>query len=141
MARFSSRVRSATDPSDPAVNGRPRPVPHTRAAGLWVALAASALVLLLLLIFILQNGQRSDVHFLGAHGQLPMGVALLLAAVFGVLLVTVPATVRILQLRRLAVQRDIPDSTAQPERASSDAALPKPDPRNSEAGGPHPDGL
>jgi uncharacterized integral membrane protein len=108
-----------------------------------VALAASALVLLLLLIFILQNGQRSDVHFLGAHGQLPMGVALLLAAVFGVLLVTVPATVRILQLRRLAIQRDIPDSfpAAQPERASSDAALPEPDPRNSEAGGPHPDGL
>jgi uncharacterized integral membrane protein len=67
-------------------------------------LVAFALVLLLLLIFILQNGQRSDVYLLGAHGHLPMAVALLLAAVFGVLLVALPATVRILQLRLTATR-------------------------------------
>jgi lipopolysaccharide assembly protein A len=39
------------------------------------------------------------VSFLGAHGHLPMGVALLLAAVFGVLLVALPGTARIIQLR------------------------------------------
>jgi hypothetical protein len=49
---------------------------------LWVALVVAAFVLLLLLIFILQNGQRAQVSFLGAHGSLPMGVALLLATVF-----------------------------------------------------------
>jgi uncharacterized integral membrane protein len=65
---------------------------------------AFALVLLLLLIFILQNGQRSDVYFLGAHGHLPMGVALLLAAVFGVLLVALPTAVRIVQLRVMAAR-------------------------------------
>lgn len=64
-------------------------------------LVTFALVLLFLLIFILQNGQRSDVYFLGAHGHLPMGVALLLAAVFGVLLVALPTLVRITQLRLL----------------------------------------
>lgn len=65
---------------------------------------AFAVVLLLLLIFILQNGQRSDVYFLGAHGHLPMGIALLLAAVFGVLLVALPTAVRILQLRLMAAR-------------------------------------
>jgi hypothetical protein len=53
------------------------------------------------------------VSFLGAHGSLPMGVALLLAAVFGVLLVALPGTVRILQLR--AVGRD-PGSHGRPAR-------------------------
>ncbi|MEU7875984.1 LapA family protein [Dactylosporangium sp. NPDC049140] len=64
-----------------------------------------ALVLLLLLIFLLQNGQPAEVSFFGAHGQLPMGVALLLAAVFGVLLVALPGTARIVQLRLLSRRR------------------------------------
>lgn len=68
-------------------------------------LVAFALVLLMLLIFILQNGQRSDVYYLGAHGHLPMGVALLLAAIFGVLLVALPTTIRIVQLRMMASRR------------------------------------
>ncbi|MEU8296421.1 LapA family protein [Micromonospora sp. NPDC048909] len=58
-----------------------------------------AVVLLLLLIFVLQNGQRAEVTFLGAHVALPIGVALLLAAVAGVLLVALPGTARIVQLR------------------------------------------
>jgi uncharacterized integral membrane protein len=70
-----------------------------------VALLTAAFVLLLLLIFILQNSQRADVSFLGMHGHLPMGVALLLAAVFGVLLVALPGTVRIIQLRMLGRRR------------------------------------
>lgn len=69
--------------------------------GLWVAAVLFAVVLLLLLIFLLENGQRADVSFFGAHGHLPMGVALLLAAVFGILLVALPGTARILQLRTL----------------------------------------
>jgi uncharacterized integral membrane protein len=80
----------------------PHRLPRSRAGGLWVALVTFALVLLMLLIFILQNGQRSDVYFLGAHGHLPMGVALLLSAIFGVLLVALPTVVRIIQLRLMA---------------------------------------
>jgi uncharacterized integral membrane protein len=53
-------------------------------------------VLLLLLIFILQSGQRADVYFLGVHGHLPVGVALPLSTIFGVVLVAMPAVVRIL---------------------------------------------
>jgi uncharacterized integral membrane protein len=68
--------------------------------GAWVALVVAAFVFLLLLICILQNGQRAQVSFLGAHGRLPMGVALLLAAVFGVLLVALPGTIQLRMLGR-----------------------------------------
>lgn len=77
------------------------PATRSRMGGLWVAAVVFAFVLLLLLIFVLQNGQRAEVSFLGAHGHLPMGVALLLAAVFGILLVALPGTARIVQLRML----------------------------------------
>ncbi|MBF9069628.1 LapA family protein [Streptacidiphilus fuscans] len=73
---------------------------RTRLSSAWVATIVAALVLVLLLIFILENSARVDVSFLGAHGHLPLGVALLLAAVCGVLLVAIPGTARILQLRR-----------------------------------------
>jgi uncharacterized integral membrane protein len=80
-------------------------VPRSRMGDAWVAMLVAAAVLLLLLIFILQNGQRAEVSFLGAHGHLPMGVALLLAAIFGVLLVALPGTARIIQLRMLSRRR------------------------------------
>jgi lipopolysaccharide assembly protein A len=86
----------------PGIQGK---VPRSRMGGVWVALVVAAFVFLLLLIFILQNGQRAQVSFLGAHGHLPMGVALLLAAVFGVLLVALPGTARIIQLRMLGRRR------------------------------------
>lgn len=78
--------------------GQPR-VPRSRIGGVWVALVAATIVLLFLLIFVLQNSQRVELSFLGFDGTLPMGVALLLAAVFGVLLVALPGTARIMQLR------------------------------------------
>jgi len=68
----------------------------------WVAVASFAAVLLLLLIFILQNSRTVDVSFFGAHGHLPLGVALLLAAVAGILLIGLPGAARIVQLRATA---------------------------------------
>ena len=67
-----------------------------------MAVGFFAVVLLLLLIFILQNGQKVDIAYMGAHGHLPLGVALLLAAVCGVLLVVLAGTARIGQLRSTA---------------------------------------
>ncbi|GAA0943351.1 LapA family protein [Virgisporangium aurantiacum] len=103
--------------SSPPTNGHTRhdhlvepdrpTVPRSRAGGLWVAAVVFAFVLLLLLIFVLQNGQRVHVSFLGADGNLPLGVALLLAAVFGVLLVALPGTARIVQLRILGRRRPV----------------------------------
>jgi uncharacterized integral membrane protein len=89
-----------------------------------------ALVLLLLLVFILQNGQRAEVSFFGFHSHPPVGVALLLAAVFGILLVALPGTARIVQLRLLARRRGeaatlIPRGAPQPEVDAGPAAQPE----------------
>jgi uncharacterized integral membrane protein len=94
-------VAPAPAPDRPAVPGA-RPVPRTRFGGLWVAVTLAAVVLLLLLIFILENSQSVDVAYFGQHGHLPLGVALLLAAALGVLLVAIPGYGRIIQLRRAA---------------------------------------
>ncbi|HEX5117969.1 MAG TPA: LapA family protein [Pseudonocardiaceae bacterium] len=75
-------------------------VRRTRTSGLWVGATVAAVVLLVLLVFIIENGQRVDIAFFGAHGHLPLGVALLLAAICGVLLVAIPGYGRIMQLRR-----------------------------------------
>jgi uncharacterized integral membrane protein len=85
----------------------PHPLPQhrlkrTRTGGLWVAVGFFAVILLLLLIFILQNNTDVSVSYLGMHGHLPLGVALLLAAVCGVLLVVLAGTARIGQLRATA---------------------------------------
>jgi uncharacterized integral membrane protein len=101
---------SGNHASSPSPGGLPAPaqqpaqhvVRRTRMGGWWVASALFALVLLLLLIFILENGQRANIGFFGAHGHLPLGIALLLAAILGVLLVLIPGTGRIIQLRMLA---------------------------------------
>ncbi|MEV0810599.1 LapA family protein [Micromonospora sp. NPDC050200] len=133
MARFGS-ASSTNIQSGPEINDRPRPVPPFRTAGSLVAFTAPAVVLLLLLIFILQNGQRTDVHFFGAQGQLPMGVALLLAAVFGVLLVTIQATMRrIIQLRLSTRRHRTPYTTTitRPDPAGTDLGADVPKGRNS----------
>jgi len=77
-------------------------IKHTRISGLWVAVAFFAVVLLLLLIFILQNGRTVDIAYFGAHGHLPLGVALLLAAVCGALLMSLAGMARMAQLRATA---------------------------------------
>jgi lipopolysaccharide assembly protein A len=77
-------------------------IKRTRTSGIWVAVAFFAVILLLLLIFILQNGTQVSVSYLGMHGHLPLGVALLLAAVSGVLLVVLAGAARISQLRATA---------------------------------------
>jgi len=87
---------------------------RSRMGGVWIILISATFVLLLLLIFILQNGQRAQVSFLGAHGNLPIGVALLLAAAFGVLLVALPGTVRILQLRSVGRHASAAEPAADP---------------------------
>lgn len=92
----------------PTGQARPDPGPRatavtrTRTGGLWTGLILSAVVLVFLLVFILQNLRPVQISFLGAVGTLPVGVALLFAAVAGLLLVAIPGGVRILQLRLVA---------------------------------------
>ena len=101
--------RPVPAPAEPATAPGPtRPstatptIRRSRTGGLWVGLVLSALVLLLLLVFILQNGGPVQISFFALEGALPLGVALLLAAIAGILLVAIPGSLRILQLRRVA---------------------------------------
>ena len=61
-----------------------------------------AVVLLLLLVFILENGQRVEVSYFGAHWHQPLGVTLLLAAVLGFLLAVIAGFRRLVRGRRAA---------------------------------------
>jgi uncharacterized integral membrane protein len=86
-------------PRIPGVDRRGR-VRRSRASYLWVGMIIAALVLILLLIFIAQNSQTVSIHFLGFHGHLSFAVAVLIAAVCGLLLVAIPGSMRILELRK-----------------------------------------
>ncbi len=93
------------EPDHPPTKGARSAEPaigFTRAGALWTALIAGFLILILLLIFIAQNTGEAPFTFLGFHWTLPLGVAILLAAVVGGLLTVAVGTARILQLRRAA---------------------------------------
>jgi uncharacterized integral membrane protein len=89
-----------TGPVAPSGGPAYKKLRRTRFSGLWVGATVAAVVLLVLLVFIIQNSQTVNISFFGAHGHLSLGVALLLAAIAGVLLVAVPGYGRILQLRK-----------------------------------------
>jgi uncharacterized integral membrane protein len=76
------------------------PLRGSRTNGVWVALIAIAALLILLLIFIVQNTQDVQVAFLGWEGRAPLAVSLLAAAVTGMVIVIVAASLRMLQIRR-----------------------------------------
>ena len=98
-----ARAEQPTEPVRPTPAEPAEPVvPRSRTGGLYAGLILSAVVLVVLLVFVLQNLDPVQVRFLGLAGRLPVGVALLLAAVAGLLLVAIPGGLRILQLRRVA---------------------------------------
>jgi uncharacterized integral membrane protein len=96
-------VPAATPTTSATPHGTPESaVKFTRAAALWTALIVGFLILILLLVFILQNTDSTTIHFFVWQWNLPVGVAILLAAVGGGLLTVLAGTVRMLQLRRAA---------------------------------------
>jgi putative membrane protein len=105
-------ITSATNPpatSDPipsaATRTEPAAPPTTKTGIAFGALIAGAIVLILLLVFILENTQSVQISFFGASGHLPLGVALLLAAIGGALLTGIVGAARIVQLRRHVKRR------------------------------------
>jgi uncharacterized integral membrane protein len=72
----------------------------TKTGGAWITAVLAAIVLLFLLVFILRNLGEVHISLLWWTLSLPLGVALLLAAICGALLVAIPGTGRIIQLRR-----------------------------------------
>jgi lipopolysaccharide assembly protein A len=71
----------------------------TRTGRVWWAVAGGLVVLLLVIVFIIQNSTEVKVHFLWTHGTVGLGLALLLAAIMGALVVVLLGSARIIQLR------------------------------------------
>ncbi|CAM4300352.1 lipopolysaccharide assembly LapA domain-containing protein [Kibdelosporangium persicum] len=101
-----------TNPETPPTDEFPVQQPHptgtdspvrvtkaTRTSGTWIAVIVATVLLVFLLIFILENLTTVTVSFLGMSGGLPLGVALLFAAISGALLVALIGGARIMQLR------------------------------------------
>jgi len=110
-------MAAGPSPSTPSGEGAPETPslgdgsPHppggprfTRASAAWVATGAALLLLILLIVFMLQNSMKVEVHFIGLTGTIPLGIALLIAAVGGGVLVAIAGAARVTQLR-LSVRR------------------------------------
>lgn len=94
-----------TEPAEPATTPQQRrpaedPLRGSRTSGIWVAVAALALLLVLLAVFVLQNTQEVTISFFGGDVRAPLAAALLIATAAGALIVVAAGTLRILQLRR-----------------------------------------
>ena len=89
-------------PADAEATLAEHTIEPTRTSMVWTMVGIGVVLLVAILVFILQNGQRVRVRFLMANGTLPLGVALLFAALLGALLVLVAGAARVLQLRVVA---------------------------------------
>ena len=72
----------------------------TRTSTAWFMAVSFILVLVLLLIFILQNLRDIPIHFISFYWNIPLGIAMLIAAVVGGFLVALFGTARVVQLGR-----------------------------------------
>jgi uncharacterized integral membrane protein len=121
----SPGVGSAPDPIAPAGVHEAARLPRTRAGTAWVLACVAAVTLLALIVFITQNLHPVEVSFLGWHGQFPLVVAVLAAALIGSVLTLILGSTRILQLRRTTVrsrrersQARVPVRTSGSERSA-----------------------
>jgi lipopolysaccharide assembly protein A len=106
------RAAEERPPVDPATGARDQAptattpptgtpeIPRTWTARAFTSLIAFSIVLILLLVFILENTERVKISYFGDGFHLPLGVALLLAAIGGALLTGIVGAARIVQLRR-----------------------------------------
>ncbi|MDO5645676.1 MAG: lipopolysaccharide assembly protein LapA domain-containing protein [Dermabacter sp.] len=100
-------------PSTPAADPAPAPAPTPAAAtadesvptkkasttaAIWTALILGAAMLILLLVFIIQNNVPANFTYMTWKFDLPLGVAMLLAAIAGALIMALVGSVRIAQL-------------------------------------------
>ncbi len=89
-------------PNGPAPTGTSRVEKQTggMSAGMWFSLILGAVIVVLLLIFILQNNVPAQFQYFGWQFQLPLGVAMLFAAIGGILVAGIIGSVRIFVLGR-----------------------------------------
>ncbi len=98
-------------PADAEATLTEHTIEPTRTSMVWTMVGIGVVLLVAILVFILQNGQRVRMQFLMVDGTLPLGVALLFAALLGALLVLVAGAARVLQLRVVARRHRRTDQT------------------------------
>jgi uncharacterized integral membrane protein len=96
----SSPASSSETPTAVAGRTSVEGVRRTRTSTVWTAVVVLVASLVLVLVFILQNLQGVAVSFLAFHGKVPLGVALLVAATLGGVIVVAAGAARVFQLRR-----------------------------------------
>ena len=113
-------AHGAGDTSQEQLQAMEKRVRRTRISSTWVAIIVAIVLVVLMLIFILQNLGTVTVTYFGATGQLPLGVALLFAAIGGAALVAIVGVARLGQLRLNARQRRRVSKRAEAKRTSSE---------------------
>lgn len=92
---------------DPALD---TPVKRGVSGTVWAALIVGVVVLILLLVFIIQNNVATQFEFLAWTFSLPLGVAMLLSAIAGALIMALVGSVRMFtlshRLRKLERERE-----------------------------------
>ncbi|HXN59562.1 MAG TPA: lipopolysaccharide assembly protein LapA domain-containing protein [Acidimicrobiales bacterium] len=92
-----------------------------RVSATWFGILSTALVLVLvlLLIFILQNTRSVKITYFTANGTVPVGVALLFAAIGGMLLASLVALLRVWHLHHGLAKGGTPEMSIPPFEASA----------------------
>jgi uncharacterized integral membrane protein len=110
--------RGETAPAEPTTDQPTSPTagrqPHTRTGAAWFGICAAALVTVVLIVFMLQNTRSVEVNFLWMHGNVPLALALLIAAVGAAIVTMVVGVARITQLRRLSRRQRLTDGRTTP---------------------------
>ena len=95
----------ALQPGRNPLRRRPADGAHqTRISGAWTAVAVAVVLGVALIDFIVENTRHVRIDFFGAHGHIPVAVALLAAALTGAAVVLAVGICRTTQLR-LALRR------------------------------------
>ncbi|WP_235840448.1 lipopolysaccharide assembly LapA domain-containing protein [Corynebacterium yudongzhengii] len=93
-----------SQPSLPEQKEQPEPeerkIPSSLAGGTWAALIIGALLLILLIVFIVQNQPQVEVNMFAWSWQFPAGIAYLISAIIGALIMALMGGWRMLELRR-----------------------------------------
>ncbi|WAC67216.1 lipopolysaccharide assembly protein LapA domain-containing protein [Agrococcus sp. SL85] len=96
-APAADRVEPTRIQLDPSLDQHQR---QGLSGGTWIALILGTVILVLLLIFILQNNVPAEFAYFGVQFSLPLGVAMLFAAIAGVLITALLGSVRLFKLGR-----------------------------------------
>jgi len=80
-------------------------LPVTKLGRIWTATIFGIIVLILLIVFIAQNQDVVTLRYFAYEGQVNLGLALLIAAIGGALVVAIAGVARVIQLRSTAKKK------------------------------------